>query len=84
MGGYQVCLQNVLLTIQNDSSSVQESTYTRVYKVDIPLKAVFFNPGSAKPRGSINSLLGSLKKLLILVLRMFRFRQMIINVSQVP
>jgi len=47
-------------------------------------RPVFFNLGSAEPRGSANSLLGSLKMLWIVLYRAFRFRQMIRNFREVP
>ncbi len=48
------------------------------------LNPEFFNPGFAEPRGFAHTLLGSLKNHLKLMLRIFRFLQIIINFSEVP
>jgi len=46
--------------------------------------SVFFNLGSAEPRDSANSLLGTLEKLFIVLYGTFRFHQMIRNFQEVP
>ena len=45
---------------------------------------MFFNLGSAEPRGSANSLLGSLRILKSTLLSLSRFRQTLNNVSKIP